>query len=239
MGEESDIRDRIGQDVRVGDVLWHDGEFFPVLSIDSRMPKWAIIDRPVGLACGIGIEAIRAIRCPRPGEPVPDFDGWRDMAMAMQSAGADLVMRTSRSPDCTWRQPKQEANSTAKFTDRQGSPLTIGDVVYVDNTTRKYTITGFGADLKADGYYNRVVIVSGCERANLDRVAKVPDEPERAKASAQSVSRNCMNCHFAYVQNESRNWLQCRRNPPGENGFVSVEPNMWCGEFKPCESRPA
>jgi len=59
-----------------------------------------------------------SVRCPRPGEEIPDFKGWQDMCLAMQEAGAvfecDTYRETmlkficsrgsyQRSSECKWK----------------------------------------------------------------------------------------------------------------------------------------
>lgn len=81
MGEK--IVDSIGQDVVVGDVLWVPGRtadpFVYVLGFNTTF-GWAF--DAFGFF-GRSVHPSKAIRCPRPGEQVPEFDGWREMCLAL------------------------------------------------------------------------------------------------------------------------------------------------------------
>ena len=104
-------KDRIGQVVIVGDVLWWHGKFGTVDRLDLAMGmarldgvdgRWAALDD--------------AIRCPRPCQHMPQFANWTKLRDAMLVDGADIQMLGGegvgsmhknwiRLPDCTWRKP--------------------------------------------------------------------------------------------------------------------------------------
>ena len=45
------------------------------------------------------------------------------------------------------------------------------------------------------------------------------------------MTDDCRSCHYSKTD---RGLLICRRYPPAERaGFPSVNPGMWCGEFRP------
>lgn len=104
------VKDAIGQDVVVGDVLWRDGRFYEVM----LNPGWGLVAHS-GYR-GFTVKNSQAIRCPRPGEIMPCFGAWSEMLYAMQEDGAKIDCRHLfnptpesinyiRSPDCTWRKP--------------------------------------------------------------------------------------------------------------------------------------
>lgn len=120
--KETVVKDAIGQDVVVGDVLWMDGRLRLVDGLDATLNK-AHLDNVIGRWSRLS----DAIRCPRPGELMPYFPRWREMASAMQDGGAvfengqgdywdtsPITRRMAfnaeahwyrRSPSCTWRKP--------------------------------------------------------------------------------------------------------------------------------------
>lgn len=105
--------DMLSRDVVAGDVMWDtaDRELHPHHA-DSIFTQYR-----------------HSIRCPRPGEPIPGFEGWRDMCLAMQESGAkfvwlngagewskphqtgsfsfsESVTRFRRDEGCTWKGPQ-------------------------------------------------------------------------------------------------------------------------------------
>jgi hypothetical protein len=101
---KSQCVDMLGQDVVPGDVMWN------------------IASKQIEPRSEIATNYINSVRCPRPGESIKEFAGWREMAKAMQASGATFfldgtparlkcsfeysVSRYSRAEDCTWKGPQ-------------------------------------------------------------------------------------------------------------------------------------
>lgn len=92
--------DMLGREVVDGDVMWG--------TVEKKLSPHGCRD----------MEYRQSVRCPRPGEQVPDFEGWQEMCKVMQEQGACFLFRSMthplhwsfdepvsgyrRSPDCTW-----------------------------------------------------------------------------------------------------------------------------------------
>ena len=68
----SQCRDMLGRDVREGDVMFSIVRGVPML-------------RPARLRLG---DYKCSVRCPRPGEPIPEFTDWMNLCLSMQGSGA-------------------------------------------------------------------------------------------------------------------------------------------------------
>lgn len=67
--------DMLGREVIKGDVMWD--------TVEKKLYPYQHPD----------MEYRQSVRCPYPGERVPDFEGWRNMCRAMQERGARFVFK--------------------------------------------------------------------------------------------------------------------------------------------------
>ena len=105
---QSGCRDMLGRDVIDGDVMWN------------------VSSKGLFAACVKVGDNHWHVRVPRPGESVPEFEGWQEMCSAMQESGVDFNCLSTlkvwsksfkccfsgeahdyrRSPTCVWKGPQ-------------------------------------------------------------------------------------------------------------------------------------